>query len=227
MTASSQLDIQTRDKLGKGASRALRRDGRIPAVLYGGTDAPLHFSLNSIQLNKELHQKGFMSKIFEIPLAKKKEKALVRLIQFHPVSDRPLHVDFFRVAEGDTITLSVPVTFHNEEASPGLKRGGVLNILLHSLEIVCDLSHIPDSIDVDLTGLDIQDAVHLANIKLPTGVTALHPERDSTLANIVPPKIMKEEAAEEVEEAAEEEGAAESEEESGETAETEAPAEGE
>ncbi len=131
--AISQLDVQVREGTGKGASRALRRDGRIPAVLYGGKDAPAHFSLDPVQLNKELHQTGFLSKIFEIPLDGKKEKALARAVQFHPVTDRPLHVDFLRVSKDGKITVAVPLRFINEGGSPGIKRGGVLNILIHNL----------------------------------------------------------------------------------------------
>jgi len=129
MTAPAQLDVQLRDKTGKGASRALRRDGRVPAVLYGGDSVPVHFSLDPIQLNKELHRSGFLSKIFELPLDQKKEKALARIVQFHPVTDRPLHVDFLRVSKDKKITVSVALHFVNEEKSPGIKRGGVLNVL--------------------------------------------------------------------------------------------------
>ncbi len=161
MAAASQLDIQRREETGKGASRALRRKGRVPAVLYGGKEVPVHFSLDPIQLDKELHRTGFLSKIFEISLDGKKEKALARIVQFHPVTDRPLHVDFFRVTKGEKITVSVPLTFHNEDKSPGIKRGGVLNILVHNLEIISDMDHIPSSIDIDLTGLEIHDTIHL------------------------------------------------------------------
>ena len=209
MTAAvSQLDVQAREKIGKGAARELRRDGRVPAVLYGGKDEPVHFSLDPNQLKKELHSTGFMSKIYEFPLGGKKERALARFVQFHPVSDLPLHVDFFRVTKGAKINVSVPITFANEAASPGLKRGGVLNIIVHSLEVIADVDHIPSHIEIDLTGLDIHDTVHLPSLKLPENVVAAHPERDNDIANIVAPTIMKQTEEEEV--AAEgEEGAAE------------------
>lgn len=197
MAAASQLDIQHREETGKGASRALRRKGRVPAVLYGGKEAPVHFSLDPIQLDKELHRTGFLSKIFEISLDGKKEKALARIVQFHPVTDRPLHVDFFRVTKGEKITVSVPLTFHNEDKSPGIKRGGVLNILVHNLEIISDMDHIPSSIDIDLTGLEIHDTIHLKDFKLPENVVAAHPERDNDIANIVAPTIMKQTEEEE------------------------------
>lgn len=197
MTAATQLDAQLRTKTGKGASRALRREGRVPAVLYGGKEAPIHFSLNPIQLHKELHQTGFLSKIFEIPLNNKKEKALAREVHFHPVTDLPLHVDFMRVAKGGKITVSVPLQFLNEEKSPGLKKGGVLNILVHNLEVVADVDHIPSHLDIDLTGLEIHDTIHLTDLTLPEGAVAAHPERDNSLANIVAPTVMKKVAGEE------------------------------
>jgi len=197
MAIAPQLDVQLREGTGKGSARALRRGGRIPAVLYGGKDVPVHFSLEPIQLHKELHQTGFLSKIFEISLNGKSEKALARAVQFHPVTDRPLHVDFLRVSKEGKITVSVPVTFRNEGSSPGIKRGGVLNILLHNLEITSDMDHIPSSIDIDLTGLEIHDTIHLKDITLPEGVVVAHPERDNDIANIVAPTVMRKEEVEE------------------------------
>lgn len=207
MIAESQLNVELRESTGKGSSRALRRGGRIPAVLYGGKSEPVHFSLEPVQLDKELHKTGFLSKIFELSLDGKKEKALAREVQFHPVTDRPLHVDFLRVSKDGKITVSVPLNFINELDSPGIKRGGVLNIILHSLDVSSDMDHIPNSIDVDLSGLEIHDAIHLKNIKLPKGVVAAHPDRDNDIANIVAPTVMKKTSAEE----ATEEVAAESE----------------
>jgi large subunit ribosomal protein L25 len=192
MTATPQLDAQLREETGKGAARALRREGRVPAVLYGGKDLlPAHFSLDPIQLDKELHKTGFMSKIFEFSLQGKKEKALARAVQFHPVTDRPLHVDFYRITKGAKITVSVPIQFVNELASPGIKRGGVLNIINHNLEIIADVDHIPSHIEVDLTGLEIHDTIHLKHLKLPENAAPAHPERDNDIANIVAPTVMK------------------------------------
>lgn len=191
MTATPQLDVQLREGTGKGATRALRREGRVPAVLYGGEEAPAHFSLDPIQLDKELHKTGFMSRVFELPLQGKKEKALARAVQFHPVTDRPLHVDFYRITKGAKITLFVPIQFINELASPGIKRGGVLNIINHNLEVIADVDRIPSHIEVDLTGLEIHDTIHLNHLKLPEGVAPAHSERDNDIANIVAPTVMK------------------------------------
>jgi large subunit ribosomal protein L25 len=199
MSAASQLNVELRKEIGKGASRALRRDGRVPAVLYGGKDVPIHFSLDPVQLDKELHTTGFLSKVFELSLDGKKEKALAREVQFHPVTDRPLHVDFLRVSKDSKITVSVPFNFINELASPGIKRGGVLNIVLHNLDVVSDIDHIPSHIDIDLTGLEIHDTIHLDKLTLPKGVVAAHPERDNDIANIVAPTVMKKVAGEEEE----------------------------
>lgn len=206
MTTVSQLNVQLRTGTGTGPSRALRRSGRIPAVLYGGKEVPVHFSLEPIQLDKEIHKTGFLSKIFELPLNGKKEKALARAVQFHPVTDRPLHVDFIRVSKDGKITVSVPLVFINEENSPGIKKGGVLNILIHNLEVTSDMDHIPSSIEIDLAGLEIHDTIHLKNLKLPTGAVATHPERDNDIANIVAPTVMKKAAGEEKAEAAPSEG---------------------
>lgn len=204
MTATPQLEVQVREKTGKGAARALRRDGRVPAVLYGGKEVPAHFSLDPIQLDKELQKTGFLSKIFEISLDGKKERALPRDVQFHPVTDRPLHVDFFRITKGEKITVSVPLHFINELESPGIKRGGVLNTVVHNLEVIADVDHIPSEIEIDLTGLEIHDTIHLESLKLPENVVAANPERDNDIANIVAPTIMKQ--VEEEEEAVPVEG---------------------
>lgn len=191
MTTVSQLNVQLREGTGTGSSRALRRSGRIPAVLYGGKEVPVHFSLEPIQLDKEIHKTGFLSKIFELPLNGKKEKALARAVQFHPVTDLPLHVDFIRISKDGKITVSVPLVFINEENSPGIKKGGVLNILIHNLEVTSDMDHIPSSIEIDLAGLEIHDTIHLKDIKLPAGAVAAHLERDNAIANIVAPTVMK------------------------------------
>lgn len=204
MSALSVMNGDLRADLGKGASRAVRRSGRIPAVIYGGGGEPVHFTLEPVQLHKQLHQSGFYSKIFDLKIGSKSERGLARDVQFHPVTDLPLHVDFVRVQKGGKINVYVPLNFINEEASPGMKRGGVLNICVHSLEMSCDVDHIPESIDVDLAGLNIHETIHLDGLNLPKGSTPLHPERDHDIVNIVAPTVLKDEAAGETEAAAEE-----------------------
>ena len=196
------LKAEPREIIGKGASRAARNAGQIPAVLYGAGEEPVHFVVDAIQFTKELHQSALYTTIFEINAGKRKERALARAVQFHPVTDRPLHVDFLRVSKDSKLTVAVPVQFINEDKSPGIKRGGVLNIVVHNLELLCDMDHIPEHIEIDLTGLDIHDTIHLRNLQLPKSTAAAHPERDDTLANIVAPTVMKqtEEGAETTEE---------------------------
>lgn len=191
MAIATEIKVEEREGTGKGSSRALRRTGRVPAVLYGGTEEPFHFSIDPILLEKELHKTGFMSKVFELAFDGKKHKALAKAVQFHPVTDQPLHVDFYRVAKGAKVTVAVPLTFINELASPGIKKGGVLNILVHNLEIKADVDHIPSEIQFDLTGLEIHDSIHLADLTIPEGAEAAHPERDNDIANIVAPTVMK------------------------------------
>ena len=201
---ATPLDIEVRTKTGKGASRALRREGRVPAVLYGGKEEPVHFSLNPLQLDRELHKTGFLSTIFEVSVNNKKEKMLPREVHFHPVTDRPLHVDFMRISKGKKITISIPVQFINEDKAPGIKQGGILNILVHNLDVIADIDHIPAAFEIDLTGAEIHHSIHLAELNLPETALPAHPERDNIIATIVPPTIAKqteeEEAATEGEE---------------------------
>lgn len=205
MAAESMLNGEMRDRLGKGASRATRRGGRIPAVIYGGDKDPVHLSLHPVELDKQIHQGGFLSRIFTVEMGKDKETVIPRDVQFHPVKDVPIHVDFVRVKKGDTIHASVPLHFINEEKSPGIKKGGVLNITIHNLEINCPVEKIPASIDIDLTGLEIHGTIHLSDLKLPAGVVATHPERDNDIANIVAPTVMKQTEEETAETAGSEE----------------------
>lgn len=191
MTSVNEFKGEVREKVGKGAARALRRDGRVPAVVYGEGADPIHFSVDPVALDKALHSTGFFSKVFELDLGKNKEKALARQVQFHPVTDVPMHLDFVRVKKDGKIHVAIPLTFINEEKSPGMKKGGVLNISVHNLETNCPVNKIPETIEIDLEGMEIHDTVHLADLKLPEGVTPLHPERDDVIANIVAPTVMK------------------------------------
>ena len=184
---SDAFRIQTREKLGGGASRALRREAMVPGVLYGDNKDNVHLAVDPRDIVKGLNTSGFYSKIYELKLNGKSERAMVREVQFHPVTDRPIHMDFMRVSKGAKIHLNVPVVFKNEDKCPGIKQGGVLNIVLHTLEVTCGVDNIPDNIEVDLKDLHAGASIHTDQIKLGAGVTVRHPERDVTLATIVTP----------------------------------------
>jgi len=206
MSEQLTLPAETRDRAGKGASRALRRDGRVPAVVYGEKKEPLSIHVEEKLLSKILSTGSFMNSVIMIELGGKNHRTLPKAVDFHPVSSRPIHVDFLRIGEHTKVTVAVPVRFDNEEASPGLKRGGVLNVVQHEIELVCDAAHIPESLHVALDGLDIGDAIHISNIVLPEGVKPAIDDRDFTVATIVAPSAVKAEEAEAAAEAAAEEG---------------------
>ena len=220
MSEQLTLPAETRERAGKGASRALRRDGRVPCVIYGDKKEPLAFHVEEKLLTKMLSTGHFMNSVIMIDIKGKANRTLPKDVQFHPVSSRPIHVDFLRIGEHSQVHVNVPVRFDNEEASPGLKRGGVLNVITHDLELICDAAEIPDEIHIDLTGLEIGDSIHISQVDLPKGSKSAIEDRDFTVATVVAPSAMK---AEEAEEAAEAEAEVEGEEgEAGETGEPEA-----
>src|SRR4051794_16866753 len=196
MSEQLTLPAEARDRAGKGASRALRREGRIPAVVYGEKKEPLTIHVEEKLLSKMLSTGHFMNSVIMIDIAGKAHRTLPKAIDFHPVSSRPIHVDFLRIGEHTKVTVGVPVRFDNEEESPGLKRGGVLNVVQHELELVCDAASIPNEIHIDLTGLEIGDSIHISEVKLPEGVTPYIDDRDFTVATIVAPSAVKAEEEE-------------------------------
>lgn len=185
------LSAETRDRGGKGASRELRRNGRVPAVVYGGKEEPLMIHVEEKLLMKQLMTGHFMNSVVMIDVGGKTIRTLPKDVAFHPVKDRPIHADFLRIAKDAKVTVAVPVVFTNEEASPGLKRGGVLNIVRHELEIACDADKIPDEITIDVTGFDVGDSIHISNVTLPKGAESAITDRDFTIATIVAPSAMK------------------------------------
>jgi large subunit ribosomal protein L25 len=214
MSEQLTLPAEARERAGKGASRALRREGRVPAVVYGDKKGPLSVHVEEKLLVKMLNTGHFMNSVVMIELDGKPNRTLPKAVDFHPVTSRPIHVDFLRIGEHSQVNVNVPVRFDNEEASPGLKRGGVLNIVAHDLALVCDASEIPDEIHVDLTGLEIGDTIHISQVKLPKGAKVANEDEDFTVATLVAPSAMKqteEEAAPEgeVPTVGEEEGEAE------------------
>src|SRR3954453_10522100 len=196
MSEQLTLPAEARDRAGKGASRALRRDGRVPAVVYGEKKEPLSIHVEEKLLNKILSSGHFMNSVVMIDLGGKAHRTLPKAVDFHPVTSRPIHVDFLRIGEHTKVHVAVPMRFDNEEASPGLKRGGVLNVVIHELELVCDAAHIPNEIHVSLEGLEIGDSIHIGAVKLPEGVTPANTEEDFTVATIVAPSAMKQEEEE-------------------------------
>ena len=194
MSEALTLAAEARERAGKGASRALRREGRIPAVVYGGKEQPMGIHVEERVLRRMLGTGHFTNSIVMIEVGGKSVRTLPKDVQFHPVSDLPLHVDFLRLAKDATVEVSVPVLFVNEEESPGLKRGGVLNVVRHDLELVCDADKIPNDIRIDVTGLDIGDSIHISHVKLPAGSTSAITDRDFTIATIVAPSGLRSEA---------------------------------
>src|SRR5213082_476486 len=207
MSDQLTLPAEARDRAGKGASRALRREGRVPAVVYGEKKEPLSIHVEEKLLAKMMSTGHFMNSVIMVDLAGETHRTLPKAVDFHPVNSRPIHVDFLRIGEHTKVHVNVPVRFDNEEASPGLKRGGVLNVVQHELELVCDAASIPNEIHHPLDGLEIGDSIHISQVRLP---------EDFTVATIVAPSAMKaeeEEAAPEGEVPTVEEGEAEAEQE--------------
>jgi large subunit ribosomal protein L25 len=191
MSDTLNLPAETREGVGKGASRVLRREGRVPAVIYGNKEEPLAIHVEQKELARLLGTGHFMNSIVEIEVGGQKVRTLPKDVAFHPVTSRALHADFLRLSANSTVHVNVPVVFANEEASPGLKRGAVLNVVRHELELVCDNNSIPDEIVVDVTGYDVGDSIHISSVTLPQGVASAITDRDFTIATIVAPSSMK------------------------------------
>ena len=224
MAETIELKAAVRESAGKGAARAIRRQGRVPAVIYGEKKSPETISLESRDLWQQIKTGTFLSTVFTIDLNGDKTRVIPRDLQLDPVRDFPVHVDFLRLGEGASITVEVPVSFINEEESPGLKRGGVLNIVRHAIEVLCPVDAIPERIEADLEGLEIGDSLHISAITLPEGVEPTITDRDFTVATIAGRAAEEEPEVEEDEELLEGEELPEGEEgeaEAGEEAETE------
>ncbi len=190
------MTARARDRAGKGAARAVRREGFVPAVIYGGKDAPIAISLDPKALKRELGGMGFFTSLTDIDLDGTTHRVLARDVQFHPVTDHPLHVDFLRVTESTRITVAIPVEFQNEEECPGLRRGGVLNVVRYEVEVTCLADAIPHVLIFDLTDLEIGDSIHISSFDLPDGVTPTISDRDFTVATIAAPTVVRDEALE-------------------------------
>ncbi|MGF1549668.1 MAG: 50S ribosomal protein L25/general stress protein Ctc [Sphingomonadaceae bacterium] len=206
MSEQLTLAAEARERAGKGASRAIRRTGRVPAVIYGDKQDPQPIHVEERALMRLLSSGHFMNSVIMVEVDGEASRTLPKDVQLHPVTDRPMHVDFLRISEHARVEVDVPVRFVNEEASPGLKRGGVLNVVRHQLELVCEADKIPEEIVIALDGLDIGDSIHISAIGLPEGSVSAIGDRDFTIATVVAPSALKkaEEEAEEEEAAADE-----------------------
>ena len=189
MVDAISISAETRDRAGKGVARAQRRAGRVPAVIYGNKEDPVMISLEGREVEKLIQSPQFFTQIFEVGVSGEKHQVLARDLQLHPVTDRALHIDFMRFNANTRIVLSIPVVFENEEASPGLKRGGVLNIVRREVELLCSPLNIPGELVFNLEGMEIGDSLHIGAIALPEGV-ATTTDRDFTVATIAAPTVM-------------------------------------
>jgi len=208
MSEALTLPAETRERAGKGASRALRREGRVPAVIYGGKEEPTPIHVEAKELVRQLGTGHFMNSIVMIDVNGNQVRVLPKDVSFHPVNDRPIHADFLRLAKDAKIEVAIPVVFINEEESPGLKKGGVLNVVRHELDLICVSDKIPDQIEIDVTGKEVGDSLHISEVELPEGSESAIKDRDYTIATLVAPSALKkseDEAAEgeELEEGAE------------------------
>src|SRR5688572_8786809 len=173
MAQVQELKVETRDGTGKGPAYQARLKGLIPAVIYGGAEQPQNVNVDSRTLERHVEAGHFLTTLFLLDNAGKKTRVIPRDVQLDPVSDRPVHVDFMRLAEGATVRLDIPVVFHGQDVSPGLKKGGVLNIVRHAMPLSCPADKIPNTIDVDVSKLDINESIHINDLKLPEGVKTL------------------------------------------------------
>lgn len=195
MSDTNILEAEPRERVGKGAARAARRAGQVPCVIYGAKKDPRSITIDPLVLRKSLTSGSFFSTVYEVKIngSGDSERVLPRDVQLHPVTDVPQHVDFLRVTSATKVTVEVPCRFLNEEESEGLKRGGVLNVVRYSIEVICAVDAIPQEVDVDLAGTDIGDSVHFSQVNLPDGVEPTISDRDFTIATIAAPTVVEEE----------------------------------
>jgi len=187
MSDITQIDATMRSRVGKGSARAARRAGRVPAVIYGDKKAPITIEMEERLVRKVIHEPGIFGRLLNINIDGKNTTVLTRDIQMHPVTDEPLHMDMLRVGATSKVAVAVPVEFINHEKSPGLKIGGVLNVVRHEVELNCPAGDIPEKITVDLDDIKIGDSIHISAIELPEGATPTITDRDFTVATLQSP----------------------------------------
>jgi len=188
------LTAKARAKVGKGSAREARRNGNIPAVIYGDQKTPISIVIEQKLLVRHLNTGGFFNTLFNIDVDGELNRVLPRDVQLHPVTDVPEHVDFLRVSSSTKISVEVPVEFTGEDASPGLRVGGVLNVVRYTVEVSCTPDLIPSNLVIDLSNSEVGDSLHISAVNLPEGVTATISDRDFTIATIVAPTVVREEA---------------------------------
>ncbi len=197
---SAELKAKARDRVGKGASRALRREGQVPAVIYGDNKSPLSITVTYKDAMKRIQQGGFLSQVITIEVDGKNHRVIPRDYQLEPIRDFLVHMDFLRVSKTSVLNVEVPVHFINEETSPGLKRGGVLNVVRHTVELSCPADSIPEFLEIDLASAEVGDSLHISTVELPEGVKPVITDRDFTIATIAAPSALRSEEGEEDEE---------------------------
>ena len=195
MSETLKLSAEMRERAGKGASRAVRLTGRVPAVIYGNKLAPVTIHVEEKALVKHLHTGHFMNSVVELELGGAVERTLPRDVQFHPVTDRPIHVDFYRLAANAVIHVMVPVHFTDEDKSVGMKKGAVLNVVRHEVELICPADSIPEQLNVSVAGKDVGDSIPISSVPLPEGVKPVI-DRDFTIATLVAPSALRSETDE-------------------------------
>jgi len=190
------LNVELRETIGSGGSRAARRAGKVPGVLYGGPRGPVPIAMNANAFGKALYTGKLLGHLVTLRYGEESQPVIAKDVQFHPVTDRPIHFDLYRVDEHQLVKINVPVHFRHHEASPGLKRGGALNIARHEVELWAPADEIPEELIADLTGLEIGDAVRISNITLPKGVDPVIVDRDFIIATVAGSSASASEAAE-------------------------------
>ena len=188
----SNLKAKIRENLTSGSNNKLRAEGLIPAILYGGKNQNLNISVSKKEISNIINSETFLSKVLELDIDGKKEKVIPRDVAYHVVSEEPMHIDFMRIVSGKKIILEIPVKFINHPDSPGLKRGGVLNIVRRKVELKCPAESIPDEIVVDLAGTDIGTSIKISSVKLPENVIPTITDRDFVVATVAAPTVIKE-----------------------------------
>ena len=192
MANFTTIEAAARERAGKGAARATRRQGLVPAVIYGAKQAPTLIALDPKVVWREIHHGGWRSRLFELKVGGDSTRALIRDVQYHPVTDQPEHVDFQRLAPGEMVKVAVSVVFHNELTSVGLKRGGMLNVVRHAVECYVDPDNVPAHFDADLAPLDINDNIRWSNLTGTEGIRPTITDRDFVIATVVAPTKMAE-----------------------------------